>query len=449
MRTKGVGEETKFKNIIKLAWPAIVSQAAIVMVGLIDLFFIRKIGTVAIAAVSVANLVNTTIYNFLDGIKHGTTVLVSRYLGAQKKEAISKVFYISLISGIILGIALMFVAYPLSVGCYQLIGDESIKFDGVEYLYILTLAAPFVLIFYTFTGFFRGLEDTLTPLWITAGIGICNAILDYAFVYGKFGAPQMGVKGAAIASFLSYAFGSIACLVVLLKSHLTKQYVKIKSTTEKIFSEYFIISVEIGAYSGFYYLAQCIFTLFFGKLGPSALAVFQITNQVFLLLYLPARGFAIAATITTGKLIGSKKNDLVAKATLNNLAVTTIIVVVIAGLIFGLAPYIAQLFSPTDAYVASISTTTIRLVCVEQIIALFYFIPTGALTGAEDTRFIMFEDFFAEYLVLLPSAYLLIFTLDYGIYGGYAAFFLRTIFNTLIILWRFFWDKSWIKSKVD
>jgi len=449
MRIKGVGKEAKFKNIIKLAWPAIVSQAAIVMVGLIDLFFIRKMGTVAIAAVSVANLVNTTMYNFLDGIKHGTTVMVARYFGAQKKDAISKVLFISIISAIFLGIALMFVAYPLSVGCYQLIGDESIKFDGVEYLYILTLAAPFVLIFYTFTGFFRGLEDTLTPLWVTAAIGICNAILDYAFVYGKFGAPQMGVKGAAIASFLSYALGGLICLFILLRSRLTKQYVKIKATTEKIFSEYFKISLEIGAYSGFYYLAQCIFTLFFGRLGPTALAVFQITNQIFLLLYLPARGFAIAATITTGKLIGAKRNDLVNKATINNIAVTTIIVFVIAGLIYGLAPFIAHFFSPTDINVANISTTTIRLICIEQLIALFYFIPTGSLTGAEDTRFIMLEDFFAEYLVLLPIAYLLIFTLGYGIYGGYAAFFTRTVFNTIIILWRFFWNKSWIKSKVE
>jgi len=449
MRVKGVGEETKFKNIIKLAWPAIISQAAIVIVGLIDLFYIRTMGTVAIAAVSVANLVVTTIYNFLDGVKHGTTVMVSRYLGAKKPEVISKVFLISLLSGIFVGVALMFAAYPLSVGSYALIGDESIKFDGIEYLYILILAAPFVLIFYTFTGFFRGLEDTLTPLWVTVGIGICNAILDYAFVYGELGAPKMGVKGAAIASLLSYALGSMACLIVLLKSNLTKQYVKLKSTTEKIFSEYFTVSAEIGAYSGFYYLAICIFTLFFGKLGPVALAIFQITNQVFLVLYLPARGFCITATIITGKLIGAKRHDLVNKATINILAVTGISIITIVGITYAIAPYIAHLFSPTDLTVANMSITTIRMVCIEQIMAIFYFVPLGSLIGAKDTRFIMFEDLFAEYIILLPIAYLLIFTFGYGIYGGFAAFLIRTAFNSIVISWRFFWNKKWMKSKVE
>lgn len=442
-------KEISTENILKLTWPAILSQATIILVGIIDMLFIGQVGTVALAAVSMASIVSTTIYNFLDGLKYGTTVMTARFLGAKEENNISRILLLSLVTAIVVGIAIMFIAYPLSVGVFNLVSDQSIKFDGIDYLYILTLATPFVMIFFAFTGFFRGLGDTLTPLWVTLIIGVVNAGLDYVLIYGKFGAPEMGVKGAAVASFIAYVIGAIISLVVIFKSKLSRPYIQLKISVKKIAKEYFIISSEIGAFSGFYYLSLCIFALIFGKIGAIALAVYQITSQVFLVLYLPPKGFSIASSIIVGKLFGAKRQDLIFSGIKKVFKLTIISYTTISIIIFIFAPIIAGMFSPNDMEVVGMTVATIRIVCVEQFIAIGYFIPMGALTGAEDTRFLMWEDIIVEYLLLLPLAYFLVLKMGYGILGGYIAFFTRTTINSIILLVRFYWSTSWLKRKVS
>ena len=437
------------RYILELAWPAIVSQSAIMLVGIIDLLFIGKIGTVAIAAVSVANIVVNTVFNFLDGIKHGTTVLVSKYSGANKQNNVSRVLLISLGSSIVLGIALMFIAYPFSMVTLKFLGGTIIQEAGVQYLYILMLSAPFTLIFFTVTGFFRGLKDTLTPLYITLLIVVIDAILDYVFIYGKFGFPKMGVKGAAIATLIAYAIGAIVSIIVILKHKISKQYFKLNLSVKKVIHEYTKISAEIGLYSGFSHLAICFMAYFFNKLGTQSLAIYQITAQVFLILYLPPKGFSIAASIITGNLIGAKQREFVKESVVKILKVTLVLVGTLVAIVFLFAPFITSSFSPVDSFVASKSVLTVRIVCVEQILGIIYLIITGALAGAEDTRFIMFESLFAEYVLLIPLAYLFIIQWNFGIVGGYAAFFVRTIFNSTVLGWRFFINKSWEKPKIN
>lgn len=441
--------EISTKNIIKLTWPAILSQATIILVGIIDMIFIGQVGTVALAAVAMASIVSTTIYNFLDGLKYGTTVMTARFLGAGEKNNISRILLLSLVTAIVVGVFIMLIAYPLSVGTFNLVSDQSIRFDGIDYLYILTLATPFVMIFFAFTGFFRGLGDTLTPLWVTLIIGVVDAVMDYILIYGKLGFPVMGVKGAAVASFIAYVAGAIASLIVIFRSKLSKPYIKLRISVKKIAKEYFTISAEIGAFSGFYYLSLCIFALIFGKLGAMALAVYQITNQVFLILYLPPKGFAISSSIIVGKLFGAERQDLVYPGIKKIFKLAAITYTAISIIVFIFAPLIAGLFSPNDLEVARIVVTTIRIVCIEQFIAIGYFIPMGALTGAEDTRFLMWEDIIVEYLILLPLAYFLVLKMGYGILGGYAAFFVRTIINSSILLIRLYWTTGWLKKKVS
>jgi len=444
-----VEHETSIKNIFQLAWPAILTQATTLIISLTDLFFMGQIGTTAIAAVSLANIVYSTIFYFLDGIRSGTTVLTARYIGAHEKKEASQILFLSLVAALILGISVMLIAYPLSSITYTLIGDPSLKLLGVEYLYILLLSGPFILLFYAVTGFIRGLADTVTPLIITAIMGVVNIVLDYAFTLGKLNFPAMGVKGAAVASLIAYIVGGVVSVLTLFIHKKARSIVKFKiNINKKILSEYLQVSSEIGVYSGFYGLALCFMTYLFSRLGPQALAVNQITAQIFLILYLTPKGFSVAISIISGNLFGASRADLVKKATQNTLYLTMLFVYTIIGIVFVFAPYIVQIFTPKDLTVAALTIKAVRIVCIEQLVVVFYFIPVGALTGAKDTLFIMLEDLFAEYFLLIPLAYFLMIKMEYGIFGGFAAFFTRSIFNSLVLSWRFYFSKAWQKRAI-
>ena len=441
-----MNSEFSTKNIFRLAWPTIISQSTILTVGIIDLLFIGQLGTAAIAAIAISNAFINTFYQFMEGIRTGTTVLTARNFGAEDKTTISKVLNLSMIFSLIIGIIIILVAPIISNLVYAIAqSPEALSAGGDKYLYIRLLETPFFLLFLAISGFFRGLENTFIPLMGSIFIFFANIILAYSFIYGKFGVPALGVEGAAWATLMANTIGTIAMFVFLYKSKLTKTYLKLIFKFKQLKKEYLKISLDIGIFMGLTSLAFLIFMFLFSRLGPQTIAAHQITFQVFLISYLPPHGFLVATTIIIGKLFGEKRKDLVLPATLKIIFICFIFMGIISLLLFFFSYKIALLFSPMDTIVAELASKTIKLISMEELIATFYLIVMGALTAAKDTRFLVYVSFISSYLVFLPTSYFLGITLKLGIFGGYLGFIVWALFDGLVLTWRFFIQRKWAK----
>ncbi|MCF7899302.1 MATE family efflux transporter [Candidatus Babeliales bacterium] len=441
--------ELKTKNILKLTWPTIISQATVTAVGLVDLFFIGQISISAIAAASIANSFITTLYYSLEGIKTGTAVLTANYSGAQEKNNISKTLKLSLIFAITIGLTLAIFSPLIAKFISTIFSSSDIKQDSIkQFLSIILTGAPFTLIVLAISGFFIGLENTFIPFVITSIIFLTNVSIDYTLINGKFGLPKMGIYGVAIGSLIAYVIGAILSIIILIKHKLTKDFVKIKVKIRKLIKEYSRLFLEIGIYTGLLTLAILIFIFIIKRLGSQAIAAYEITHQVFLVSFLPPYGFQIAASVIIGKLFGENYKNLVLPTTKKIMFLCFIIVFIITLFTYIFAHNIAVLFDPTDPYVASLTTITIRLVCIEQLFSPIAYVCKGSLMGLKDTGFIAIAGFITAYLFFLPLAYVLSIWMNYGIIGGWVAFIIWAILDSIIFFYRLFISKKWLKYHI-
>ncbi|CVK21883.1 MATE family efflux transporter [Sporomusa sphaeroides] len=427
-----------YQQIGKLALPVIAAQSVVLINGMIDLAFIAPYGTEAIAAVSIANALCAVLFNFLEGFRLGTTVLVAEASAGNNAPkataAVSSGLFLAAITG---GLFAAF-APIISHWVYRLAGNAPMQYYGTEYLTVWLWALPFILFSYVLTGLFRGLKDTAAPLYATFVICLLNVCLDYMLVCGGFGFPSLGVKGAAWGTLLASLAGFGILILLAVKKPLTSPYLECKQPFFTQVPEYIALAVDIGLNTGSTLLALLIFVCIIKPLGPAALAVHQITLQVFNLAYLPALGFLITASIIVPQLLTPLHNHLLVPTVCRIGQMSFGVVLLTSGLVFIFSATVSSFFSPADKQVAAQAAQTIRLVCAGQLFSAIYMVLRGVLTGCKDTRFIVYEGWVSGYLIFLPLAYLLAITSGYGIYGGYMAFVAWCITDCGVLACRFF-----------
>ena len=426
-----------YKQIAKLAFPVIAAQSVVLINGMTDLAFIGSYGTEAIAAVSIANALCATLFNFLDGFRLGTTVLVARASAANDRRKAAAMINAGLFLAAFIGILFIAFAPYISSAVYTIADNEQIAYYGVDYLKVWLWAMPVILFSYVLVGLFRGLQDTVTPLYgsvVTCGL---NIFLNYLFVCGGFGFPCIGVKGAAWGTLLANLAGLVVIGYLTFNKLLTKRYIQLRQPFAGEIPEYLSLAADIGLNTGFTLLALLFFVYIIKPLGAGALAVHQITLQVFNFAYLPAVGFLITASLIVPQILASKQEQLLLSAVRRIGAMSFGVILVVSCLIFIFSAAVSSFFSPADQTVAKQAAQTLKLVCLGQLFSSVYMVLRGALTGCRDTRYIVYEGLVSAYLLFLPLAYLLAVKIGYGIFGGYAAFVVWCFFDCAALVLRF------------
>jgi Na+-driven multidrug efflux pump len=226
-----------YKEICKLAWPVTISQGISLINGLVDLAFISPFGTEAIAAVAIANVICTTLLNFFEGFRLGTTVLVAN-AAINDRQKTAGVFNTALFLAVSAGCILALAAPFISSAVFNHIASPALTTFGAPYFtyWLCVTAVSFIL--FTLVGFLRGLGDTITPLYIAVFICLLNAVLDYLFIYGYAGFPALGVKGSALATLAVNILGTLILFFIILRGKHTAQYLDFRQALRPFIKEY-------------------------------------------------------------------------------------------------------------------------------------------------------------------------------------------------------------------
>ena len=276
---------------------------------------------------------------------------------------------------------------------------------------IVSLGIFFSMLTSLMNSIVRGYGNTKTPLFISILINIVNLTLDYGLIFGKLGLPELGIKGAAIATSIANLSGFIFGIYYLFTKSKIKPKIKYIKNININRLKYLIgLSIPSSLQEASLSVSKLINTFMIMHLGTVAFASNQIALTVESISFMPGWGFAVAATTLTGHKIG-EKNIEKAKDYSHTCALLGICIMGITGLIFLIFPsFIIKLFiTSSEKQVIALGSRCLMIASLEQIPMAISMILGGSLKGFGDTKTPFLVSFISSWLLRLPLMFYFIY----------------------------------------
>ncbi len=421
-------------------------------------------GANALAAVGFSGMLVWIVLSMGLSIRTCTQTIASRRLGQKKFPECSLALRNGQVLAISLGVPLSILGYFFAPQIMSLlITQEEILSFSIDYSQYALLGIYFVLASFAFQGFYNAIEMTTVHMKVVLISNIINVYLNAGLIYGShnvdiflqyygiekisllwqlFYFPELGVKGAGIATFLSSLIMFLLYIIFLFKNDIRKKYrtfdFYIKTTLLKKQAK---LAFPLATQE---FLSSIGFFLFFKILDLIGTVELATTNVIFRIAhasFMPAIGIGQAASTLVGKYIGERKEHK-----LNDLIFQTIYLSLIImgsmGIIFIFFPSkIISLFNvPNEIYLLGIPS--LRLIGVLQFFDAIGISLWFIVMGAGDVKFSAITDCSIIWFVFVPTSYLLGITYNWGYWGPWIGFSLHIILFALIISYRI-WSGKW------
>ena len=426
------------REILNLAWPVIVANFLQVLATTVDLIMVGRLGVADIAAVGMgANLV-AFLQIVMIGVTSGTIALVARAFGAHDRAEAEHFLHQSLVAGALLSIPLVIVGTLFaSAIAAPFSPTPEVQDLTAGFISILFLSAPAQFVIFISIAALRAAGDTKTPLIIGAVENVINFCINYSLIFGNFGLPQLGVRGAATGTAISYTVGAVLFLWLFSRRRL-----RIGLKRERPFAAWGTIRrvMRIGLPAAAEQFAfQMGFLVWIGMVvafGEDALAAHQIGLRVQSFVFMPGLGMSIASTALVGQSLGAGRSDLAEMAARESTKLSLLVMAGLAAFNFAFADLVAYAFvGPGPAH--DLSVTFIRIHATSIPAVGVFFTISGSLRGAGDTRWPLYASLAGTYAIRLPLSALLGYVLGLGVAGVWIGLPAEYYLRSLVVSRRF------------
>jgi len=421
-----VPRDTLNRDILRLAVPALGSLVAEPLFLIVDSALVGHLGVVPLAGLGIASAVLQTIVGLMVFLAYATTPAVARRFGAADPTRAVSVGIDGMWLALGMGAVLALVGYlatPLLVGLFG--ASAEVARQAEIYLGLSMWGLPAMLIVFAATGLLRGMQDTVTPLWI-AGLGFgANALLNWAFIYG-FG---WGIAGSALGTVLAQ-WGMVAAYVVVIGRLARRHEASVRPHRE---------GVRGSARSGGWLflrtltlrMALLATVVVATALGTEELAGWQVAFTIFSTAAFALDALAIAAQALIGKGLGAGNTREVQRTLGRTVAWGAWFGVVVGAVIGALSGVIGLLFTG-DAALAALVQPALIVLAVAQPVCGIVFVLDGVLIGAGDAKYLAL----AGVLNLVPFVPALVLIAFLGIGGAAGLAWLSVAFFGVYMLAR-------------
>lgn len=297
-----------YKVVLKIAVPITLQSLLQSSFSVVDQIMTGQLGSYSIAGIGLASKFSSIYSVLVSAIAAVAGIMISQYIGQREIKEVSRSFFVNLIGAILL--ALLFtgicILFPIQImGIYT--KDELTKEIAVGYLRIIACSYLPIAVNMILSTLLRCMEETLLPLYASVLAAIINSGLNYLLIFGKFGFPEMGVTGAAIATTVSQIAG---CLLIffLFLYHYRKQEMKLAPVfrlSKNGRKQYFEILYPILICEFFWSLGENVYAAIYGNLGVGPCAAMTLTVPIQGLTIGALTGISQASGILIGKSLGN------------------------------------------------------------------------------------------------------------------------------------------------
>jgi putative MATE family efflux protein len=425
-------------GIWQLAFPSILGNLSYAVVGMVQTKFVGDLGAQALAAVGAGQRVFFAMQAVLMAVSAGTTALVARAWGAGDYREASRVTMASLVLAGVFAIVVAVVGlfYASNVaGVFGLDPDTlAMAADNIRWLCIFNLAFA---VNFIMSAALRASGDAWSPLWVSGAVNVFNLPLLYVFIFGKYGFPQMGVAGAAVAAGLSFTLGGLVLVFLwvgqkLRVKHTWTGWWRRERLRQLMHIGYPAAVEQVVFQAGFF-----IFLMLIGNFyGTEAFAAYNIGANLLMVCFTVGFGFSIAGSTLVGQHLGAGDH---AGATASGWRALRLAIVSMGGLgvlVIYYAYDLAYFFIGDEPLTVRYTVQMTRILGAMMPLLAVEFALGGALRGAGDTRFPLVATFLG--LIGMRCGLAAIATyLGAPVVWVYAALIGDYVLKGIMLLWRF------------
>ncbi len=406
--------------------------------AVVDVFFVAKIGTEAIATVGLTESVLTLVYSIAIGLSTAATALVSRRVGENNQRgagnAVGQAILVSVAMGLLLGIT----GFVFADDTLRLMGgDERLIANGANFTRMIFASSPAIILLHTLSGCLRGSGDAsvaMRSLWLANGV---NIVLCPVFIFGLGPVPELGVLGSAVATTMGRTMGVLYQLYALTRPKGVIQVLRADMKPDVGIIRN-LLSLAAGGTSQFLVgSASWIFlTRLLSTFGSDVVAGYTIAIRIIIFTILPSWGLANAAATLVGQNLGAGQPERAEtsawRAAFGNMLFLAAVGI---GFFLGATP-IVNLFD-NNVRVVEVAVQCLRVFCLGYLFMAYGMVLTQALNGAGDTRTPTLINIVCFWVIEIPLAYTLAHLLNWGPPGVFWSVAISETLLAVIAIWVF------------
>lgn len=452
MQTK-IKDDVFYKAFFVMTLTMAVQNLIVFGVNLADSVMMGAYSETALSGVGICNNIQFFLNMAASGVASGMTVIVSQYWGQKEKKPIYKVSAVAMWISFVFSMLIFTFAAVAPEALIKLFTDKDavieqavLYLDIIKYSYLLFALTTIML------AILRSVETVKIGFYVSLSSFAVNIILNYMLIYGKFGAPEMGVRGAALATLVSRAI-ELAVVVIYILFIDKKLKMKLRDlfiTDSQMFKDYFKTGSPLMMSSVSWGIAMSIQGAIIGRLIESAIAANSIATTIFQVATVICYASGNVACVLIGKTIGENKPMDIIKRRSKNLQLIFLAIGVVSSAILLLTKNLILDFYNATPQTVDITNQFIWVLAV-TIIGTAYEAPSlcGIVSGGGDTSFVLKNDIIFMWLIVLPLSILSAFVFKFPVVVTFACLKADQVLKCAVAVVkvnRFNWIKKVAKS---
>lgn len=375
------------RALFALAGPAILAKALHAALGLVDVFWVGRLGAAPTAAVTTSFFASWVLASATDLSAIGILAHVARNAGAGDRERAGHAAAQGLLLGTLLGVVLAALAWPGARLLFAGLGtDPEVTRAGIVYLRVFYLAAPLTFAYINCEFILRAAGDTRTPMLVTGGMVLLNAVLDPLLIYGLGPFPRLEVLGAALATLLSQLAAVLLFALLAVRRHpsFPLRVASLRRLDAPLARSMLAIGAPGMAVGVLFSAIYLFMSSIAARLGTRELAVLGLANRCEAITYLTTNGFGAATATMVGQNLGAGRPERSARAAWYSAGWMGLFGLASGALLFVFPRQVLGLFT-SDAGVIEVGVPYLRILALTQPMMALEIVFEHAFAGAGDT----------------------------------------------------------------
>ncbi|MGU8657835.1 MATE family efflux transporter [Clostridium perfringens] len=404
-----------YRLLFSIALPIAVQNLITFMVSMVDTLMVGALGEIQLSAVSIANNLFFVLTILMFGLAGGSNIMISQYWGKGNVKTIHKILAIMyrvclLITGIFIFIALFLPKYFMGI----FTTDKAVIDFGASYLRIVCIGYLFYSITNCTIMMLRSVKTVSISIIVYTASLVVNSILNWILIFGNLGAPELGIRGAAIATVCARIteFSIVLVFMFIYERKICLKIEHLLKLDKEILKDYVGLCTPVLCNELLWAIGASMIYVIVGRMGTEVVAANSINGVAHQFVTVFIFGMSNATAVIIGNTIGEGKKEK-AKEYAYSIGIFSVVMGCISGLmILLIKPFVVNFYNvsySTKLIAMEIMTVTSGIIVFQSLASNFMM---GVLRGGGDAKFVLINDLIFMWLVAIPGGFFVAFVLE-------------------------------------